>query len=54
MQYFGMTKKEHYGMLWYLLELANYYEPMVYYVRGGRGFSKRLDFGESILKMHRI
>ena len=20
MQYFGMTKKEHYGMLWYFLE----------------------------------
>ena len=41
-------------MLWYLLELANYYRPMVYYVRGGGGFSKRLDFGGSILKMHRI
>ena len=45
MQYFGMTKKEHYGMLWYLLELANYYGPMVYYVRGGEDFLRGLILG---------
>ena len=42
--------------LWYVMVIPGVvnWGPIVYYVPGGGEFSKRLDFGGSILKIHRI